>query len=72
MKQITVVDIAEMTLKDRIQLVEDIWDSIAEIPEVIEIPEWHKEELDKRLKAYHDNPNAGSPWPEVKHRIIGK
>ncbi|MDI6793518.1 MAG: addiction module protein [bacterium] len=72
MKQITVTDIAEMTLRDRVQLVEDIWDSIAEISEFIEVPEWHKEELDKRLKAYHDNPNAGSPWPEVKQRIIGK
>ena len=42
MKSITASDIAEMSLEQRIQLVEDIWDSIAEIPEAVEIPSWHK------------------------------
>jgi putative addiction module component (TIGR02574 family) len=72
MKQITVSDIAEMPVKERIILVEDIWDSIAELPETVEIPDWHKAELDRRLEAYHKNPKAGSPWSDVKNRIIGK
>ncbi|MBI5185253.1 MAG: addiction module protein [Nitrospinae bacterium] len=72
MKQITVSDIAKMPIQERISLVEDIWDSIAELPETVEIPDWQKAELDKRLEAYHKNPNAGSPWSEVKKRIIEK
>ncbi len=72
MKQITVSDIVEMPIKERINLVEDIWDSIAELPETVEIPDWHKAELDRRLEAYHKNPKAGSPWSDVKKRIIGK
>jgi len=52
-------------------LVEDIWDSIAEIPEAVKIPVWHKRELEKRLEAYHANPDEGSPWSEVKKRILG-
>jgi putative addiction module component (TIGR02574 family) len=71
MKTITASDIAEMPIQKRIELVEDIWDSIAEMPESIEIPEWHKNELDKRLEAYHANPSGGSPWKEVKKRILG-
>ncbi|MDR9469429.1 addiction module protein [Marinospirillum sp.] len=35
---------------------------IVEISETIEIPEWHKRELEKRLEAYHTNPEVGSPW----------
>ena len=71
MKTITASDIAEMPIQQRIQLVEDIWDSIVEMPEAIEIPEWHKNELNKRLEAYHANPSEGSPWKEVKKRILG-
>jgi len=70
MKQLKASDIIEMPIQERIQLVEDIWDSIAAIPEEIKIPDWHKAELDKRLESYHNNPDAGSPWPEVKQRIL--
>jgi putative addiction module component (TIGR02574 family) len=71
MKTITASDIAAMPIQKRLELVEDIWDSIAEMPEAIEVPEWHKKELDKRLEAYHANPREGSPWKEVKKRILG-
>ena len=71
MKSITASDIAEMPLEQRIQLVEDIWDSIAEIPEAVEIPAWHKQELEKRLAAYHADPAEGSPWRDVKKQILG-
>ena len=71
MKSITASDIAGIPLQRRIQLVEDIWDSIAEMPEAVEIPAWHKKELEKRLEAYHANPDEGSPWQEVKKRILG-
>ena len=39
MKTISASDIAEIPIDERIQLVEDIWDSIAEIPESVKIPE---------------------------------
>ena len=71
MKSISASDIAEMPIQQRIQLVEDIWDSIAELPESVKIPSWHKKELEVRLKAYHANPNEGTPWSEVKMRILG-
>ena len=66
MKSISVSEIVKMPIQQRIQLVEDIWDSIAEMPEAVEIPEWHKRELEKRLEAYHANPDEGSPWKDVK------
>jgi putative addiction module component (TIGR02574 family) len=70
MKKISPSDIAEMPIDQRIQLVEDIWDSVADLPEAVQVPEWHKEELERRLDAYHANPNEGSPWDEVKKRIL--
>lgn len=34
--------------------------------------DWHKEELEERLADYHANPDAGSPWQEVKLRILAR
>jgi putative addiction module component (TIGR02574 family) len=62
-------DILGLSVSERIQLVEDIWDSIAEIPEAISLTDEQKLELDRRLDAYHKNPEKGSPWDEVRRRI---
>jgi hypothetical protein len=40
MEKISASDIAKMPIEERIQLVEDIWDSIAELPEAVSVPKW--------------------------------
>ena len=70
MEAISKKDILDLSVSERIRLVEDIWDSIREIPESITLSEEEKEELDRRLEAYHKNPDSGSPWKMVKERII--
>ncbi|MEW8411445.1 MAG: addiction module protein, partial [Candidatus Thiodiazotropha sp.] len=62
---------AQIPLDERLQLVEDIWDSIAELPESVEVPKWHRPILEERLKAYHEDPHAGTPWSELKREITG-
>jgi putative addiction module component (TIGR02574 family) len=62
-------DILELSVAERIQMVEDIWDSIAGVPDSVLLSEGQKKELDRRLEAYHSNPDAGAPWIEVRERI---
>ncbi len=62
-------DILRLSVSERIQLVEDIWDSIAEVPDSIPLTDEQKAELDRRLDAYHKNPLAGSPWSVVRERF---
>lgn len=62
-------DILELSVAERILLVEDIWDSIAEAPETLPLTAAQKEELNRRLAAYHQDSSAGSPWHEVVARI---
>jgi len=62
--------ILQLPVPDRVKLVQSIWDSIAEIPEAVELTETQRQELDRRLEAYERNPDAGSPWPEVRARIL--
>ena len=69
MNTTAVADILELSIPERIQAVEDIWDSITAVPESVLLSEEQKVELDRRLQAYHQNPNAGSPWSVVRERL---
>ena len=62
-------DILDLSVSERIQLVEDIWDSIAQVPESVSLSDEEKAEIDQRLDAYHQDPNSGSPWSQVRKRI---
>ena len=64
--------IDRLTIAERILLVEEIWDSIAETPEAVPITAAQQEELDRRLAAYEADPKAGSSWEEVKARLRGQ
>jgi putative addiction module component (TIGR02574 family) len=62
-------DILSLSIAERIELVADIWDSIAEVPPAVALTEEQKAELDRRLDACHQDPTAGSPWAVVRDRI---
>lgn len=62
-------DILQLTIAERIQLAEDIWDSVAAFPEALPLTDAQKEELDRRLQSYAENPNEGVSWDELKNRL---
>jgi len=69
MKSQSIAGYVKLSVPERIQLVEDIWDSIAEMPEELPLTEAQQAELDRRLDAYHRNPEGGLPWEYVKEAI---
>ena len=62
-------DILQMSVAERIQLAEDIWDSIAAVPEALPLTDAERQELDRRLELYAQNPDEGIPWDELKDRL---
>ena len=55
-----------LPVKQRLELVEEIWDSIAADSSQVPVPDWHKAELDRRLAE----PNAERlTWDEVQKRL---
>lgn len=72
MKNISIADLLELSVPERIKLAQALWDSIAEAPEALVLADAQREELDRRLEAYYRDPTAGSPWPEVKARILSR
>jgi putative addiction module component (TIGR02574 family) len=61
---------ARLPVPDRIKLVEDIWDSIADEPDEFPLTAAQKRELDRRLGLYQANPQRAIPWPQAKARIL--
>lgn len=45
-------EIDKLDLSEKLTLVEDIWDSIAQSNAVLPMPQWQKAELDKRYAEY--------------------
>jgi putative addiction module component (TIGR02574 family) len=64
--------ITQLSTAERIQLVEDIWDTIAAQPEEMRLTEAQTQELDRRLSTYQQNPLAGASWQEVQQRVRGQ
>ena len=69
MNHISIADILQLPVQERIRLVELIWDSVAAIPEAVEISPALKAELEVRLKEFEANPEAGYSWDQVKSRL---
>jgi putative addiction module component (TIGR02574 family) len=69
MSPFTKADVLRLSVPERIQLVEDIWDTIAEVPEEVGLTDEQKAEIDRRLDAYHSDPDEGTSWAIVRERI---
>jgi putative addiction module component (TIGR02574 family) len=65
----TLLDIEQLSISERIQLAEDLWDSIVSALEQLAITDVQRQELDRRVEAYHQNPQEGTTWQEVQARI---
>ena len=61
-------DILALSVAERLQLVEDIWDSIAATPEAVPVTDAQRKELARRKRAHARNPAAKS-WEEVRAKF---
>ncbi|OGK76231.1 MAG: hypothetical protein A2050_17860 [Candidatus Rokubacteria bacterium GWA2_73_35] len=57
----------KLSPSDRLQLIEALWDTLSE--EDIPVTPEERALLDERLADLEKNPDAQSPWPEVKARL---
>ena len=64
-----VADILELSVQERIQLVELICESIAAFPQALEVSPEIKTDLTARLKDFECDPEAGYSWVQVKARL---
>jgi putative addiction module component (TIGR02574 family) len=59
-------------IDDRIRLVQDVWDRLADQGFEPELTEEMKAELDRRIEEMDRNPDAGIPWEAAKARVLAR
>ena len=61
----------KLSISERIQLVEDIWDSISvEAPDTISLSQAQKAELHRRVAAHRADPSTAIPWEQVQSKLF--
>jgi len=60
MSSASTLNVEQLTVAQRLELIERLWDSIP--LEELPIPDWHRQELERRLEAAVANPDAAIPW----------
>ena len=61
----------KLSVAERIQLVEDIWDSIvAENPDAVQLTPAQREEIKRRLDAHDADPDSAVAWDEVRSELF--
>ena len=68
MNKALLTELMELTPAERIQLAEDLWDSITpeEMPPLTAAQE---QEIDRRLAEHARDPSRASTWEEVRARL---
>jgi putative addiction module component (TIGR02574 family) len=65
------LNIEQLSVPQRLDLIGLLWDSIPDSPEALPVPEWHREEIQRRLAAADADPDAAMPWEDVRTRLQG-
>ncbi|HRQ63707.1 MAG TPA: addiction module protein [Xanthomonadaceae bacterium] len=64
-------DFSQLSISERIQLVEDIWDSIvAENPAAVQLSDGQRQEIRRRLEDHDAEPSSAIPWEQVRSELF--
>jgi putative addiction module component (TIGR02574 family) len=66
------IDYRKLSIPERLQLVEDIWDSIAQDAGGVPLTPELKAQLDQRWAEHERDPASAVPWDQVKNELYGR
>jgi putative addiction module component (TIGR02574 family) len=69
---ISTLGIDRLSAEERLQLAEEIWDSLDDEPPAPLLTDAFRRELDRRIAALDANPDAVTPWREVEARVLAR
>ena len=72
MALLTELHIDRLSVADRLLLVEEIWDSIAESQQSVLLTDSQKQELERRLRDHEQNPDDVVAWEDVKAATLAR
>jgi len=64
--------IHNLSMAEKIELIDELWDSVIQDQNNVPITDAQRVELDKRLAAYEIDKDQGKSWEVVRNRISNK
>jgi putative addiction module component (TIGR02574 family) len=72
----TTEELLKLDVQSRLKLIDRLWESVVEdlndpgSPQSLPVTDELRALLDRRMKAYRENPDRVSPWADVRDRIL--
>ena len=63
------IPLPDMSLQQKLELMEALWDDLSRTPESLPSPDWHKDVLDERRQRLQSGEEAVSDWEAAKQDI---
>ena len=65
-------ELLDLSPSEKLDIIEALWESLNQSPELIPLPEWQKRELDRSKAQYDAHPESLQTWEEVQANILAK
>ena len=70
MSRVSLDQILDLPPAERVEIAQEIWESVFDHPENLPLTQAQKDELERRWRAFKRNPNEGEPWEDVKKSLL--
>jgi len=70
MENVSISDVFQLPIEERIRLAQAIWASVASSPDQVPLTAAQVKELDRCYDEYLSDPDDGSSWSDVKARLL--
>lgn len=64
-----VMALGDMSTREKLRTMEALWDDLTRDPASVPVPDWHREELEKRSVRAESGSDAFSEWEAAKRRL---
>ncbi|HYH05489.1 MAG TPA: addiction module protein [Thermoanaerobaculia bacterium] len=72
MSRVSLDEIRDLPAADRVELAQQIWESVFDDVETVALTAAQKAELERRWRAFTERPDEGEPWEDVKRSLLGE
>ena len=66
------VDLKHLSVPEKVELMEALWDDLCDDPNDIAVPEWHKELLDERERQVARGEARFIDWETAKRQLADR
>jgi putative addiction module component (TIGR02574 family) len=72
MSRVSLDAILELPAVERVELAQQIWESVFDHPDALPLTAAQREELERRWQAFQDRPDEGEPWEDVRKSLLSE